>query len=328
VRTAGTFGPWLTSDPGETPVAGQFRLEHADLSTIHGIAGKLDAVARYQGTLRDLMVQGEVHVPNFALEHFGTEMPLRARFRAKVDATNGDTWLEPVEATLGSSHLRAQGAVVRVIENGVSIGRDVNLDVNVDRGRIEDFLRLTSHSGQPLLTGAVEIRNSFDLPPGPEPIHQRIKLNGKFVLANALFTNPKIQSKIDELSARGQGNGRTVDTQTRSGMAGNFTMSAGTINLPDLVYTVPGATIQLKGNYGVEGGTLDFSGDAQLQASVSKMVGGWQGDLLKPLDRLFSHGGKGTNIPIRIGGTREDPDFVVNLGPFKFDSQQHSSHKR
>jgi len=327
VRTAGNFGPWKTSDPGETPIRGQFRLEQADLSTISGIAGKLDAVGQYQGTLRDLTVGGETRVANFSLQHFGTEMPLRARFRATVDATNGDTWLQPVEATLGSSHFRAQGSVVRVLQDGSAIGHDVHLDVDVDRGRIEDFLRLTSRGTAPILTGVTEMKTSFDLPPGQEPVHQRLHMKGNFVLADALFTNPKIQSRIDELSARGLGKGKAVDPETRSAMTSSFTMAGGAINLPDLVYTVPGATIQLKGNYGMDAGTLDFAGNARLQASVSKIVGGWQGDLLKPLDRFFSKGGGGTDIPIRIGGTRENPDFGANLGPFKFDSAQHASHK-
>lgn len=329
IRTAGSFGPWQTSDPGETPIDGQFRLEKADLGTIPGVAGKLDAVGQYQGTLRDLTVAGETRVANFSLQHFGTELPLRARFRATVDATNGDTWLEPVEATLGNSHFRARGAVVRVLQNGASIGRAVNLDVDVDRGRIEDFLRLTSHSATPLLTGAMEMQTSFALPPGPEPLHQRLRMQGKFVLADALFTQPKIQSKIDELSARGLGNAKAAspDAPARSAITSSFTMAAGRVNLPDLVYTVPGATIQLKGNYGVEDGALDFTGDARLQAPVSKIVGGWQGELLRPLDRWFAKGSAGVVVPLRISGTRENPDFGVSLGPFHFDSAQHPSHK-
>jgi len=327
IRTAGNLGPWQTADPGETPVAGKFRLEHADLSTIHGIRGRLDGVGEYQGTLRDLTVVGETRVPNFSLERFGAEVPLVARYHATVDGTNGDTHLNPVEMTLGSSHLRAQGDVVRVMENGGSIGRSIHLEVHVDRGRIEDFLRLTSRSGLPLLTGTVEIHNTFDLQPGQDSIHDRIRLQGKFVLADALFTSPKIQSKVDELSARGLGNGKAVDAQTRSEMASSFTMNAGTVNLPDLLYAVPGATIQLKGNYGVEGGTLDFAGSARLQAPVSKIVGGWQGTLLKPLDGIFRKDGAGTVMPIHLKGTREDPEFGVNVGPFHFDSSHHASHK-
>jgi len=48
-------------------------------------------------------------VPDFRLTHFGNALPLKTRFHAKVDGTNGDTWLEPVDATLGRSHFTAEG---------------------------------------------------------------------------------------------------------------------------------------------------------------------------------------------------------------------------
>jgi hypothetical protein len=89
-----------------------------------------------------------------------------------------------------------------------------------------------------------------------------------------------------------------------------------------LTYTVPGATIQLKGTYGVEGGALDFTGNAKMAATVSEMVGGWKGSLLKPLDRYFQKNGAGTEIPIHIGGTREQPQFEVDFGRMKGSSAE------
>ena len=89
---------------------GDYRFEHADLSGFKGIAGILSSTGHYQGTLRDLMVDGETDTPDFRLTHFGTALPLHTKFHAKVDGTNGDTWLEPVEATLGTlALLRRRG---------------------------------------------------------------------------------------------------------------------------------------------------------------------------------------------------------------------------
>jgi hypothetical protein len=76
---------------------------------------------------------------------------------------------------------------------------------------------------------------------------------------------------------------------------------------------VPGAEIDVAGKYGVEGGTLDFQGKAKMQATISQMVGGWKGFLLKPADRLFKKDGAGTEVAIHINGTREDPKFGVDL---------------
>ena len=101
--------------PRRTPLKGEYRFEHADLGDFKGIAGILSLDRALQGTLRDLTVDGETETPDFRLTHFGNALALHTRFHAKVDGTNGDTWLEPVEATLGHSHFTAQGQIVRVL---------------------------------------------------------------------------------------------------------------------------------------------------------------------------------------------------------------------
>ena len=85
------------------------------------------------------------------------------------------------------------------------------------------------------------------------------------------------------------------------------------LTLPGLDYTVPGAKIDLKGTYGLDGGTLNFAGTAKMDATVSAMVGGWKGMLLKPADRLLKKDGAGTRVPIHIEGTREDPKFGIDF---------------
>jgi hypothetical protein len=110
-------------------------------------------------------------------------------------------------------------------------------------------------------------------------------------------------------------------------MQGDFKMAGGVITLPNLSYTVPGALIQLKGTYAVEGGALDFAGTAKLQATVSQVVGGWKGLLLKPADRFFKKDGAGTEVPIRVGGTREDPTFAVDIKGFKSTSPERPGAK-
>jgi hypothetical protein len=170
-----------------------------------------------------------------------------------------------------------------------SIGHDIALAVNVDQGRIEDFLRLASRSSTPLLTGDVTVKASLHIPPGPVPVHERLKLEGRFALENARFSSEKIQGRIMDLSLRGQGRTgelKSVDPASiLSRMQGSFQMAGGVVTLPALIYIVPGAAIQLKGTYGIEGGALHFDGSARMDASVSKMVGGWKGLLLTPAER-------------------------------------------
>ncbi len=334
IHSTGTFGPWKVEDPGESPVQGGYQFDNADLATFKGIAGILSSTGKYQGTLRDLVADGDTDTPDFRLTHFGNAMHLRTHFRAKVDATNGDTWLEPVDATLGHSHFTAQGQVVRVVVpdrapdapagHMISKGHDIALNINVDSARIEDFLHLASKSATPLLTGALTMKAALHIPPGPVPVHERLTLKGHFNLDQARFASTKIQDGITQLSLRGQGKPKEVKgadpDATRSTMQGDFQMGAGAITLPALTYAVPGANIQLKGTYGVESGELDFAGAAMLDATVSQMVGGVLGVLLKPADRYFKKDGAGTEIPIHISGTREDPKFGVD-----FDRMRHKS---
>jgi hypothetical protein len=331
IHTTGSFGPWNQDDPGESPVKGDYRFDHADLSDFKGIAGILSSTGHYEGTLRNLVVDGETDTPDFRLMPFDNPLPLHTKFHAKVDGTNGDTWLQPVDATLGRSQFTAQGQIVRVVAEDSggagekhSLGHDIALKVNMDKARIEDFLRLASHSETPLLTGLVTMKATLHIPPGPAPVHQRLQLRGSFVLDQAQFSSAKIQGDIKQLSMRGLGRPSDVKTadpdSVDSRMEGDFEMAAGVIKLPALTYTVPGATIQLNGAYGVEGGTLNFTGDAKMQATVSEMVGGWKGLLLKPLDRYLKKDGAGTELPIHIRGTREHPDFGIDFNRMKGSS--------
>ena len=52
------------------------------------------------------------------------------------------------------------------------------------------------------------------------------------------------------------------------------------------------------------------------------MVGGWKGLLLKPMDRYFQKDGAGTEVPIHINGTRENPHFGVDIKGMKGTSAQ------
>ncbi len=115
-------------------------------------------------------------------------------------------------------------------------GHDIALKVNVDRGRIEDFLRLASHSESPMLTGDLALKTSFHFPPGPDSVLERMRLDGNFSLDNAAFTSAKIQDWVGQLSMRGQGKpkeakeAKDAGVDVRSAMQGNFKMANGVID--------------------------------------------------------------------------------------------------
>jgi hypothetical protein len=341
VHTTGKFGPWRVEDPGESAIQGEYTFDNANLGDFKDIAGTMHSAGEYTGTLRNLAVDGEADVPNFALTHIGTAMPLQTQFKAMVDGTNGDTQLNQVNAVLGHSHFTVQGQVARVPVSAAELakaqspdsdprkdpptkGHDISLNVNVPQGRMEDFMKLVSKSGTPLLTGVLNLKTSLDIPPAKEPVYSRIKLKGTFLVKDAEFTSSNIQDRVNELSLRGQGltkearaKDKSSETPAESTLQSSFTVAGGVVTLPDLVYEVPGASIALNGTYAIDGGAINFAGKAKMQATISKMLGGWKGALASPLDLLFKKDGAGTEVPIRVEGTREDPHFGLDFGAIK-----------
>jgi hypothetical protein len=233
---------------------------------------------------------------------------------------------------LDHSHFQVRGQVVRATaeENGrlVAKGHHTSLSMDIDRGHAEDFLKLVAHSGIPFFTGEMNMKGKLEIPPGTESLQDRIKLNGVFSLADVRFTSTNVQDRVSELSMRGQGNAkdsRTNDSSAvRSAMTGDFRMADGVITLPTLAYTVPGAEVNLKGTYGVDSGAIAFEGVAKMEATVSQIVGGWKGFLLKPVDRFFKKGDAGTQVPIHIRGTRDNPQFGIDLNRMKNSAPQRS----
>ena len=67
----------------------------------------------YSGVLERIEVKGETNTPNFSVDIAAQPVPLKTRFQAIVDGTNGDTFLEMVEARVFETVYLVRGAVVR-----------------------------------------------------------------------------------------------------------------------------------------------------------------------------------------------------------------------
>jgi hypothetical protein len=332
IHTTGSFGPVNFSDPGESSITGDYSLTNADLSVFKGIAGSLSSTGHYSGILRTLDVIGETTTPDFRLTHFGNQLPLSTHFTAQVDATNGDTRLSTVTATLAHSHFSVRGQILRIknaanpaafansasiASSAVSNGHDINLTTISTNSRIEDFLHLTSNKPTSLLTGTVAFNATFHLPPGPAHVHQRMLIDGTFHITDAHFTSQNVQSKIMQLSLRGQGHPEEIKTTDPSTITSSITsdlhIANGLVTLPNLVYSVPGAAINMKGTYLLDGGALNFSGSAKLDAPFSKLIGGKLGKFLAPADKFLQKEGAGTFVPIHLTGNRENPHFAIDF---------------
>src|SRR6476646_3282546 len=167
VEAKGTFGPWNREDPGDTPLGGRYTFNDVVLSTVKGIGGDLTSKGTFDGQLDRIGVKGTTHSPDFRVNVSANAVPLDTRFEAVVDGTDGDTYLNSVDATFLQTSLTARGAIVGA--EGVK-GRTINLHVKIDKGRVEDVLRLGVKGNNPALTGALALHADMSLPAGPQDV--------------------------------------------------------------------------------------------------------------------------------------------------------------
>ena len=228
ITTRGTFGPWASDEPGRTPLDGTFTFDRADLSVFKGISGLLSAHGHFGGLLERIDIHGETDTPEFRV-NTGHPVPLHARYHAIVDGTNGNTILEEVDASFLNTSIVAKGGVVGEPHKQ---GRTVTLDLTMSQGRLEDVLRLAVKTPKPPMIGALRLTTTFVLPPGDDDVVKKLRLNGRFTIADTRFTNATVQDKINELSHRGSGNVRSRrsrachrDSTERSGWAADGSRS-------------------------------------------------------------------------------------------------------
>ena len=315
IHSSGLFGPWEADDPRSSPVRGKYSFSNADLSTIKGIAGILSSTGEYAGTLGNIVVDGTTDTPDFRIAISGHPVPLHTEFHAIVDGTSGDTYLEPVKAMILHSPLVAKGSVLRVRNPN---GHRVVLDVAVDGARIDDLLKLGVRTDPPVMTGAAELKTKLDLSPGDADLSNRLRLAGLFHISRAHFTNEKVQSKVDALSLRSQGRPKEakddIPDNVLSEMTGTFKLSNGLLSFSQLHFQVPGTKVDMTGKYSLDGNQFDFQGKARMEAKLSHMVTGWKSVLLKPVDPFFSKHGAGTEVPVKVTGTKSAPHFGLDFG--------------
>ncbi|MGH9158852.1 MAG: AsmA-like C-terminal region-containing protein [Vicinamibacteraceae bacterium] len=314
IHTEGSFGPWSTGEPARTPLEGRYTFKDADLGVFDGIGGRLDSNGRFGGVLERIDVRGRTTTPAFVVTLSGQPAPLETTFHSVVDGTNGNTWLDPVNATLIETPIVAKGGVVG--KPGVK-GRTISLDVVIDGGRIQDVLRLAMKAKPPVMTGALDLKTAFLLPPGDAEVIDKLQLDGQFSIAKARFTEFSVQEKLAELSqkSRGRKGAPSADAAARvlSDLRGKFVLKQGVLRFSSLRFGMPGAAVQLAGTYALRGERLDFRGTVTLDAKLSELTSGFKSLLLRAVDPLFRREGKKTVVPITISGTRHDPKFGLDI---------------
>jgi AsmA-like C-terminal region len=315
IQVSGMFGPWRASEPGDTLITGDYVFQKADLGVFSAIAGILHSTGKFEGRLSAITVHGEASVPDFRLRRTGAPVPLVARFAATVDGTNGNTMLEPVAATLGSTSFTTSGGIIRHEANQP---RAISLDLAMPNGDLRDILRLTM-KGPPFMEGRLALNTKIDIPPLTGRVREKLELDGRFTVREGKFLHSTIQNQIEALSSRARGQAQDDREQVVSRMAGQFHLENAALQFRALSFAIPGADIDLAGSYNLDSDALDLGGTLKLQATVSQIVtgsqpaAGWKRVVLKTVDRFFEKDGAGTFLHIRVQGTSKAPKFAVIL---------------
>ena len=314
IQSTGQFGPLNEQAPRDSAVAGDYSFTNADLGTLKGIGGILSSTGDYKGSLGRIEVEGQTDTPDFRIASSGHPVPLHTDFHAIVDGTDGDTYLQPVNAKVLNSSFTAKGKIVRVDDPH---GHDIELDVLLGHANIQDLLELGVKTDPPIMTGTITMHTKLSLFPGDADVANRLKLAGHFRIPAAHFTNDKVQDRIDSLSLRSRGEPKLAaqknPADVTSDLQGRFTLQKGVLDFSSIQFLVPGTRANMDGQYSLDGKTFDFHGTLKLDAKLSQMTTGWKSLLLKAVDPFFHKDGVGTEVPFKITGTRDEPHFGLDF---------------
>ena len=164
------------------------------------------------------------------------------------------------------------------------------------------------------MKGDAKVTAKLDIGEGQRDILQRMTVDGQFGVADAHFTSPSVQQKIDSFSRKGQGRPEDTDIEdVISGLTGKFRMAGGSIDFSNLSFKVTGADVELSGTYGLAQGQIDFHGKLFLDAKLSQTTTGAKSFLLKAVDPFFKGKNGGSEVPIKITGTKDHPTYGLDF---------------
>jgi len=311
VSIAGKFGEWNKADPGQTPIAGEYTFEQADLSVYEGVAGKLSSTGKFGGTLGHIDIAGATDTPDFEVKSGKHPVRLTSEFTAYVDATRGDTFLKHVRASFGKTQVEAEGSIAGT-PNGN--GKTALINLTANNAHIEDILRLFDSESRPPMSGSVTLHARTEIPPGKEGFLKKVKVGGNFGIGSGTFSKSNTQEGVNKLSAGARGEKDPGDPETvLMGLTGQVGLLGGTARFSDLAFGVPGASARMHGTYDLLNHKIDLHGQMQVDSKISNTESGPKALLLKAIEPFFKKKKKGEVVPVRISGTYEHPSFGLDL---------------
>lgn len=315
IVSTGSFGPWNSNDAAQTPLSGTATFRNANLGAFSGIAGTLSSDQDFQGTLGHIEVKGKVDIPDFKVTKTDNQEPLTSQFHLTVDAMNGDVFLQQVDALLVRTKIIAHGSIAG--KTGQK-GKTTSLDFAIDRGRIQDVLRLFSTGTHPPMDGVASFRAQITVPPLGQPFLREVIADADFQVDEGTFEKPSTQADVNKLSERARG--VKIDTKNPSSenviasLKGHVVLREGTAHFTEVSFSVPGADARMSGTFNLLNDRMNFHGKLKTEVKFSQTLGGGiKSVLLKPLDPFFRKKSTGAVIPVYMIGTYDHPHFGIDL---------------
>jgi hypothetical protein len=314
IRIHGNFGSWNSTDPGQTAVTGKYSFADADLSVFHGIAGTLSSDGDFEGPLGQMQVKGKMTIPDFEVARTKHPVPVNCEYDAIVNGMNGDVTLQRVDGTVLKTKFLTKGTIAG--RQGAQ-GKFASLDLAVNKGRIQDVLRVFSRAPKPPLNGVTNFRAHVTIPPGKAPFLKKVVMVADFGVDDAQFTKSETQESVAALSVRGAGKKPEESEEDPdnliSELSGHVELREGTATFVDFRFAVPDANATMHGTYDVIDEKVDLHGTLRTTAKFSEMTSGIKSVLLKPFDAIFKRKHGGGKIPVQLTGTYSDPHPGLEL---------------
>ena len=318
IRSTGVFGTWNPKDPGSTPVHGADTFENANLAAFGGVSGTLSSSGKFSGTLRHVNVDGTTDVPNFRVTDTSHTRRLSAQFKAVVDGTKGDTFLNNVTAQFDRTTVYFKGSVAGQEGEG---GKLISLDMSEGSGRIEDLLDLFISAKTPPMTGNVTFRGHVDIPPGAGQLVERMKLKGDFGVAAGKFTDSGTEGDITRLSEsagkKSKAQGEEHPEMVLSDLTGHAVSNNGVARLSHMSFTVPGAKATLDGTYNLVNYKVDLHGVLVTTGQPGDATTGVKSFLVKGLTPFFKRRHAAKVVPFKITGSYQKTECMLDFGSKK-----------
>jgi AsmA-like C-terminal region len=311
IQASGHLGPWNAQQPSLTPLQGTYTLPRCDLATLPGLKGILSSQGGFQGVLQRIEIAGDANAAQFSLSSSGRREPWHASFQAALDASDGSASIEQMNGVLQTTSFTASGVVHNVQDDGL---RNIALNISVGPGRLEDIVPLAVKAKTSPVSGDLRVRGKLEILPGGQDILDRLRVDANFTAPNARFSSLDLRERLRNASRKAEGHpNEAAAGSSIASIQGQVRLDNGVAQFSDLAFDLDGASARLNGSYQLASERLDLHGEVWLDAKLSQTATGAKAFFLKAAQPFFRSKRAGSRIPIKVTGTRSDPQFALNL---------------